>query len=265
MGTRASYEPGTFSWVDLATSDPAGARAFYGELLGWDAEDSPVPGGGVYTTCSIGGASVAALYELREDQRGAGMAPHWLSYVTVAGADEVTARAEELGGAIHMEPFDVMEAGRMAVLADPPGAAFAIWEPREAIGAERVNEPGCLTWNDLATTDPERAQRFYGELFGWGFEAVDSGGGPRYWVIGHDGGSAGRNGGMRELGPDEAGIPPHWMPYFAVESADATAEQAQSAGGTLVAGPIDLPAGRVAAFTDPQGAAFAVFAGELDD
>jgi predicted enzyme related to lactoylglutathione lyase len=265
MGKRTSYEPGTFSWVDLATTDPQGAKRFYGDLFGWRPDDQPVGEGRFYTMLYVGDDAAAALYEQGPEQRAAGMPPVWLSYVTVTSADESAARAKELGGAVHMEPFDVMDVGRMALLGDPTGAMLAVWQPGTSIGATRVNEPGCLTWNEIATTDPETARTFYEGLFGWSFQEMDAGGGPAYWIIGHGGAAGGRNGGMRQMSPDEAAVPPHWMPYFAVADVDATAERVQSDGGRTIAGPMDLPAGRVAAFTDPQGGAFAVFAGEFDD
>jgi predicted enzyme related to lactoylglutathione lyase len=265
MGTRTSYEPGTFSWIELATTDPAAAKAFYAGLFGWEYEDNPVPGDGVYTMARIAGENVAAVWEQPEAQREAGAPPNWFSYVTVASADEAAAAAKDAGGSVHAEPFDVMEAGRMAVIADPTGAMFGVWEPRENIGAGLVNELGCLTWNELATNDVEAASNFYTELFGWSIEELDTGGGPRYWSIGHEGGASGQNGGVRELGPMEEGVPPNWVPYFGVESVDATlADAGERGGATLVPG-TDLPTGRFGVVRDPQGAVFALFEGELDD
>lgn len=265
MGTRTSYEPGTFSWVELATTDPEAAKRFYAELFGWDYEDNPVPGDGVYTMAKVGGETVAAVWEQPEAQREAGAPPNWLSYVTVASADDAAAAAKEAGGSVHAEPFDVMEAGRMAVIADPTGAMFGVWEARQSIGAGRVNEPGCLTWNELATNDVEAASNFYTELFGWSIEELDTGGGPRIWSIGHEGGADGQNGDVRELGPAEESFAPNWMPYFAVESVDGTLESADKAGAATLVPGTDIPAGRFAALRDPQGAAFALFEGHLDD
>lgn len=267
MGKRTSYEPGTFSWVELSTTDPEGAKAFYRDLFGWEFEDSEVPGDGVYTICRVDGDTVAALQAQPEQQRTAGVPPHWFSYVTVASADDGAARAKELGGEVHVDPFDVMEEGRMAVIADPTRAMFGIWETRGSIGAKRVNDPGCLTSNELSTDDVERASEFYSGLFGWRIEEVDTGGGPRYWLIGHDGAARGQNGGVRELTPGqaEAGVPSHWMPYFTVSDADEALATAKDGGGTAHAGPIDIPAGRIGVLTDPQGAFFAIFEGEVDD
>jgi uncharacterized protein len=270
MGKRTSYEPGTFSWVELSTTDPDGAKAFYGELFGWQAEDTPIPadaGGGVYTMLKLDGESVAALYEQMKDQREAGIPPNWFSYVTVADADAAAARAKELGGTVHAGPFDVMTQGRMAVIADPQGATFGVWQARDSIGATLVNDPGCLTSNELSTSDPARASEFYSALFGWRFNEQDTQGGPPYWTIEHDGAVRGANGGMHELAPQqrEAGIPPHWMPYFTVASVDDAIATTKEAGGTLLAGPIDIPPGRIAGLGDPQGAVFGIFEGEVDD
>ena len=268
MGKRERYEPGTFSWVELSTTDPDGAKAFYKKLFGWEAEDSPIPeeaGGGVYTMCRVDGEDVAALQRQRADQTAAGIPPNWFSYITVADPDAAAARAKELGGSIHLDAFDVMTSGRMAVIGDPTGAVFGVWQAGDSIGATLVNDPGCLTANELSTNDVERAREFYSALFGWKIEEVDTQGGPPYWTIEHKGAAQGRNGGMRELAPEQAGVPPHWMPYFTAGSADDTIAKTQAGGGALHAGPIDIPAGRIAVLGDPQGAIFGIFEGEVDD
>jgi uncharacterized protein len=267
MGKRTRYEPGTFSWVELSTTDPDGAKAFYGELFGWEADDLPIPeeaGGGVYTTARLGGEAVAALPQQRSDQRDAGIPPNWFSYVTVASANEAATKAKELGGSVHMDAFDVMTAGRMAVIGDPTGAVFGVWQAGDSIGATLVNDPGCLTANELSTNDVERAAEFYSALFGWRVSEADTQGGPRYWLIDHPGAAQGRNGGMRELSPEQQGVPPHWMPYFTVADADATVATAKAGGGEVHAGPFEIPAGRIAVISDPQGAFFGIFEGEVD-
>jgi uncharacterized protein len=258
MGTRTEHAPGTFSWVDLTTNDTAGAKRFYGELLGWEFEDNPIPeeaGGGVYTMCKVQGSNAAAISGQRE---GDPSPPHWNNYVTVESADEFAKKAGELGGDVAMEPFDVMVAGRMAVVADPTGAFLAGWEPRESIGAERVNEPGCLTWNELHTPDVAAALEFYTGLFGWNTEEMDTGGGPQYVVI-----KVGErtNGGVMDT---QEGEPPNWLPYFVVDDRDAAAEKAKELGATELAR-FDPPQGQIAVLTDPQGAPFGIFAGQLDD
>jgi uncharacterized protein len=253
MGTRTEHAPGTFSWVDLTTSDFEGARDFYGSLFGWEFEDNEIPGGGVYTMCKVGGEYVAAIPPATDQHP-----PHWNNYVTVASADDAAAKAKELGATLIEEPFDVMEAGRMALLQDPTGAALCVWEPRDAIGAGRVNDPGCLTWNELHTPDPAKALEFYTGLFGWDSDKMEMEGGLSYTIV-----KVGErsNGGMMDA---QEGEPPNWLPYFTVESRDATADKAKQLGAQELLR-LDMEIGKFAVFADPQGAAFAVYEGEVDD
>ena len=181
MGKRTSYEPGTFSWIELSTTEPEAAKEFYGGLFGWQADDQPLPDGGVYSMMQIDGERVAAIAAQMDDQRAAGVPPNWFSYVTVASADDAAKRASELGGSVHAGPFDVMEAGRMAVVGDPTGAMFGIWQAGESIGATLVNDPGALTMNELSTNEPQKAMPFYEGLFGWRFDSLDVGDLPPYW------------------------------------------------------------------------------------
>jgi predicted enzyme related to lactoylglutathione lyase len=253
MGTRTEYAPGTFSWVDLSTSDAAGAKRFYGDLFGWEFDDGEVPGGGVYTMCRIDGAAVCGLSEQSQ------VPPAWNNYVTVASADDAVAKARELGANVIEEAFDVMDAGRMGLVADPTGAMLCVWQAGQNIGAQLVNAPGALTWNELHTPDVEAAGSFYESLFGWSREAMDTGGGPAYQVVRNGGRS---NGGIMEV---PGGEPARWLPYFAVDSLDAASSTATASGGQLRVGPMPMPAGRIAGFADPQGAAFALWEGTLED
>jgi predicted enzyme related to lactoylglutathione lyase len=254
MAERDRYEHGTFSWTDLSTPDAEASKAFYGGLFGWDFEDEPIPDGGVYVMARLGGRSAAAMFETSERH------PAWASYVTVDDADTITARARELGASVMAEPFDVMDAGRMATLQDPTGAVFCVWQPGRSIGAEVVNGDGALSLNQLNTTDPEAAQRFYSELFGWRFEEVQGGPGP-YSAI-YRGERA--NGGMMQIPPGQA-APSHWLVYFGIDDIDAAAEQIGSSGGRLVVERMDVPGGRILVAQDPQGATFALVAGRFDD
>jgi predicted enzyme related to lactoylglutathione lyase len=260
MGQRTSYAPGTFSWVDLATTDADAAKAFYGRLFGWEGEDTPTPGGATYTLLQRDGDVVGGLYAQGEQQRESGVPPAWTSYVTVEDVDAMAARAAELGGRVVAGPYDVADAGRMAVIADPEGAALALWQPRRRHGADIVNEPGALTWNDLMTQDVEAAARFYRELLGWEVEQIP---GAPYWTIRNDGAS---NGGMMPMPPEQraAGMPAVWNAYFAVEDLTAAVTTVTDAGGSVMMGPMDVPAGSFAVVRDPQGAVFCLVAGQLD-
>jgi predicted enzyme related to lactoylglutathione lyase len=259
MGERTSYAPGTFSWVELGTTDAGGAKRFYSELFGWLPEDMPA-GEGTYTMLKLDRKDVGALYELSDQQRSGGAHPAWLSYATVDDVDAATAKAGELGGTVVNGPVDVFDAGRMSLLRDPQGAFFALWQPGRHIGAGVVNDPGSLTWNELATNDVPAATRFYSELFGWSAEAMDTGGGPPYTIV-----RVGdrTNGGITALRRE--GVPPHWLVYFTTADTDATVARVEELGGRTVVPAMDVPQGRIAVVLDPQGAAFALFQGEVDD
>jgi uncharacterized protein len=197
--------------------------------------------------------------EQQEQERSQGIPPHWNSFVTVDDLDRRAAKAAELGGMVLIPPFDVLEAGRMAVVADPTGAVFAMWEPKGHIGAGLVNAPGALCWNELATKDAETAKSFYAGLFGWSMEDLD---GAAYTII--ENGDKG-NGGIRSQSEQEADVPPNWLPYFAVENCDASIAKAGELGATTLVPPMDLEIAeaRIAVVADPQGAAFALYAGQL--
>jgi predicted enzyme related to lactoylglutathione lyase len=262
MGKRDRYEPGIFCWVDLQTTDREGAKAFYGELFGWEAEDMAAGDAGTYTMLRLDGDEVCGLYEMEAEQREQGIPPHWLSYVSVENADATASRARELGGTALGEAFDVGDDGRMAFVQDPTGAMLGAWQPRRHIGARRVNDPGCLGWNELQSREPEAAASFYAELFDWETETIEENGEPVYVTIKNAGWS---NGGIMPMTDQHSDAPPHWLPYFIVPSCDDAAARVQELGGGVMAGPLDLGAGRIAVVGDPQGAAFALFEGETDD
>ena len=255
MGERTEHTAGAFSWVELLTSDEAGAKAFYGALLGWDWEDAPLPEEGTYTLVLKDGKRVAGLYQPPPENAGP---PAWLSYVAVEDADAAAAKAGELGATVLAGPFDVMEAGRMAVLQDPQEAVFAVWQAGQQIGAELVNDPGSLTMNQLNAADLEGARDFYTGLFGWRFEVASED--PPYWGI-YNGDVL--NGGLMPL-PPNAGAPPHWLAYFTTADLDGAAARIPGLGGSVIVAPTAVPAGRFLVASDPQGAVFALFEGEVD-
>ena len=161
------FRIGTFCWAELGTNDQPGAKAFYGNLLGWTAVDFPVGPDQFYTMFQIDERQVGAAYTLRPDQVEHGVGPHWMLYVAVENADVTTAKAESLGAKVLAPPFDVFDAGRMAVLVDPTGAAFSIWQAHKQIGFGVTGVPGTVCWADLTTPDPNAATNFYRSLFGW--------------------------------------------------------------------------------------------------
>jgi len=255
MSATATHAPGTFSWADLGTTDPAGAKRFYTRLFGWTHDDRPIGDGEYYTMLLQDGKAVAALYAQQPDERSAGLPPVWVSYVSVDSADRISARATELGGTVIAPPFDVMEHGRMAVIQDPSGAVVALWEPRNHPGAGLLGEPGSLCWNELCTRDRARAGTFYAELLGWGRETMPMPG-FEYTVFKRGDQPAG---GMMAIQPEWGAMPPHWEVYFAVTDCDATAAEAARLGGSVLKEPADIPGvGRFAVLRDPQGATFSI-------
>jgi uncharacterized protein len=258
MGERTGYAPGTFCWVELTTTDQAGAKEFYRRLLGWEAEDLPVGEGVDYSMQRIGGKDVAAISPQPQMQRDAGAPPAWNSYVSVEDADAAVERAKELGATAHAPAFDVMQSGRMAVLQDPQGAFFEVWQPRDHFGAALVNAPGALVWNELASPDFDASKAFYSGLFGWTIEPFQGGSGP-YLSIKN--GEA-NNGGIGPLDPSSG--PPRWLVYFGVAEIDAALADVERLGGAKLAGPIDIQIAKIAIVGDPQGAVFALYAGALE-
>jgi predicted enzyme related to lactoylglutathione lyase len=253
MSERTSYAPGIPCWVDLGTPDVDAAASFYGAVLGWEVPELPNSAElGGYRRAKKDGADVAGVMPLMQE----GQPPAWSTYVAVTDADATAAAVKEAGGSVIAEPMDVMDLGRMAIFADPTGAVFGIWQPGTFAGAERVNESGALSWNELGTRDPGAAKAFYAAVFGWGARDNDMGEMGTYteWLNGED-----SIGGMLDISgrlPDE--IPAHWLAYFAVDDTDATIETVKSSGGNVPFGPVDIPAGRFAVAADPWGAAFAV-------
>lgn len=253
MTEMTKYPPGTFSWVELSTTDPASAKKFYGGLFGWDLVDMPAGPDMIYTMAELKGKSVAALFQQSEQETAQGVPPHWNSYVSVASADESAAKAKGLGGTILLDPFDVMDVGRMAVIQDPTGAIFSVWEPKTHIGAQLVNEPGSLSWNELATRDTEKAEKFYTNLFGWSSQVQET---PMTVYTTFSNGER-MAAGMLKMTEQWGDAPPHWAVYFAVANCDASAEKAKSLGGQIAVPPTDIPPiGRFAVISDPQGAHF---------
>lgn len=251
------HEPGMFSWADLGTTDPDGAKRFYCDLLGLDATDMPMGEGMSYSMLSKRGKNSCALYRMPEEmERMTGGRPAWLSYFTVASADDTAPRITELGGTVVNGPFDVFTSGRMVVAMDSTGAMFAVWEPREHIGAGIFGEPGALAWNELYTHDIGAAAKFYGGLFGWTPTAATSGDSGEYVVYELDGKPAA---GMMEIRKEWGEMPANWSIYFSIADLDASLDTAASLGATVVMQPMEVAGvGRFAFLQDPQGGHFSL-------
>ena len=257
MAKRDSYTPGTPSWTDLATSDQPAAKAFYGDLFGWSFNDLPMGDDVFYSMATIKGDNVAAISPQQQEQAAAGVPPHWQMYVTVADVDATAALVEGAGGAVHVPPFDVMDAGRMAVINDPTGAFLMLWTPINNIGADRVNEPGAFTWSELVAAPNERTASFYETVLGLKMISAPMDDGSSYDGFTRDGTPETMLAGA--IPPPMPGVPAHWSIYFGAEDVDATAAKVWELGGRVFVEPFDIPVGRMAVAVDPQGAMFSLF------
>ena len=259
MPEYTSHAPGTFSWVELSTSDPKAAVAFYRALFGWDVVEHDMGPYGIYTIFTMRGLDVAASSGQQPQEVEMGVPPHWNLYVTVPSATEAVARAEKLGATVLAPTFDVMEHGRMAVLQDPSGAVFQVWEPKTHIGVRIRNEPNSLVWSELTTRDTKAAEAFYTALFGWKAKHSAPGAPMDYteFSVGTDKQSIG----MLPMPANmPAQVPSYWMPYFQVSNLDDSTATATGLGATVMVGPQAIPdGGKFVILQDPQKAMFALF------
>lgn len=273
MPERDGYIAGVPCWVDTSQPVPEAAVDFYSGLFGWEFEDlMPSESEGRYFIARIRGGDVAAVGSLPEEAPPRAV---WNTYVWVQSADETAAKVVQAGGKVLMAPFDVMDAGRMAVFTDPEGAVFSVWQAKRHKGARIVNEHGAVNFNGLNTRDVEGAKRFYSAVFGWRTLMLD--GGAELWTLpGYGDHLEQSRPGLREqtvalgappefvdvvanisrLGEDRRDAPPHWDVTFGVDDADATAEKAAQLGGKVLVPPFDAPWVRMTVIADPQGATF---------
>jgi predicted enzyme related to lactoylglutathione lyase len=273
MPERDGYIPGVPCWIDTSQPDPAAAAEFYGGLFGWQLEDvMPPESGSHYFIGRIRGGDAAAVGSIPE---GAPQMALWNTYIWVDSADETASKVRAAGGNVLMEPFDVMDAGRMAVLADPEGAVFCAWQAKNHKGARIVNEHGSLNFNGLNTRDSEAAKSFYGSVFGW--RTLPLPGGAEMWTLPGYGdhleesnpdlrkqmAAAGAPAGFEDvvatitpIGAEQGDVPAHWSVTFAVDDADVIAARAAELGGKVLVQPFDAPWVRMAVIADPQGATF---------
>jgi predicted enzyme related to lactoylglutathione lyase len=245
-----SYDHGVPSWVDLNTTDPAKAAEFYAGLFGWDVQTGPPEAGG-YAIAHLRGRPIAGI----GPQQVEGAPSVWSTYVNVDSADDVAAKAKAAGGTVFMDPFDVMDVGRMAFFADPTGAPIGLWEPKEHKGAGIVNEPGAYSWSELITTDVDACKAFYNAVFGWGADTHGEGPGAYTEFKVGDRSVAGM---MLKPAEMPADAPAIWGVYFVVEELDATLARISELGGAQVTPVMDIEPGRFAVVADSTDAFFYV-------
>ncbi len=242
---------GRFCWHELMTSDRAAARDFYRSLAGWTM--STWEGGGEpYEMWVNGERPLGGLLDLPAPETP----PCWLAYVSVPDLDDILERAKAWKGSI-LNVLAVPQVGRFAVLADPQGAVFAVIEPEgETPGHDDPPAVGDVSWNELATTDPEAAWSFYSDLFGWQDAGrMDMGELGEYLPF-----AAGAHpiGGICKA---PAGMPAAWLYYIRVPDMDVALERIRAKGGQILNGPMEVPDGdMVAQCMDNRGIAFAVHA-----
>ncbi|WP_327065170.1 VOC family protein [Kitasatospora sp. NBC_01250] len=252
------YAPGTPCWVDLMTPDQQAALDFYRDLFGWQGEVGPPETGG-YAVCTLNGKAVAGIMAARNPD---GSTPDpmpptvWTTYLATADAEATQSAVAANGGQVMMPVMDVMTIGRMAVVGDPAGAVFGIWEAREFSGAGVVNEPGAIIWNELNTTDPKTTAAFYDKALGISVSPME--GAEGYFSLSVGGRPVGGLQGLANIEGLPPGTPSHWLTYFAVDDTDSTVDALIRAGGNVLKPPFDMMAGRMAIVQDPQGATFAV-------
>jgi predicted enzyme related to lactoylglutathione lyase len=248
------HPAGSFCWIELHTADQNAAKSFYSSIFGWTPEDAPMGPNDFYTMFKLQGRDAAAGCTLRPEEKN--VPPYWMIYIAVENADAAAAKAQQLGGKILAPAFDVMDAGRMAIIQDPTGAVFCVWQANKSDGIGIAQVAGTLCWADLSTPDAKRASDFYSGLFGWqiasdpkdksGYQHIKNG---EHFI-----------GGVPPAAHRPPGAPPHWMAYFQVDDVDATASKSKDLGARLHLQPTTMEGvGRLSVIADPQGAVFAIF------
>jgi hypothetical protein len=254
MTAIRKYQPGQFCWTDLGTPDVAAAKKFYRGIFGWEAEDYPMgPGGEKYSIMRVEGKDACALYPMDAEQKERKATPAWLPYIAVKNVTRSATKAKAAGGTVCLGPMDVMDKGRMAIVQDPAGAAFAIWQAGKHPGAKLKGVPGTVMWHDLNTPNVESAGKFYAKVFGWKVETKDFSGNAYHMLTSEGEGFGG-------IWPQSTSqLPPSWVTYWLVASCAKTLAKAKRLGGSVAMDTITVPETcRFAVLKDPQGAAFAI-------
>jgi len=248
------WAEGTPSWVDLQVDDTQAARAFYGELLGWDIQDGPEEAGG-YLMALLNGRPVAGIGPKTSEQPTPNV---WTTYLAADDADAVADRVTAAGGTVFMPPFDVLDVGRMTVAADSAGAVFGVWQGKSHAGAGIVNEPGAVCWNEIHTRHYATAQKFYADVFGYRFTEIGDGASFVYSTISLSDDASAQVGGAMDDPQVPPGIEGYWLAWFAVADADSAAAEIVRLGGSLLVEPSGSPFGRMAIATGAQGELFGI-------
>jgi predicted enzyme related to lactoylglutathione lyase len=245
---------GKFVWQDLVTTDVPKAIDYYGRLFGWTTEEWDMGPAGKYQMIRAGNTDIGGFVNPGAGQKAPS---HWLGYVVVDDVDKAAERTASAGGAVVVQPTDIPNVGRFAVVRDPQGAHVM---PFTSLSAGEVEPdhpaPGTFVWNELHTTNPEAAAEFYRVLFGWSTRVMDMGDHGKYWIFVRNGKDAA---GMMKM-PPASPAPPNWLPYVGVENVDATAVKVKQLGGTLHVPPMDIPnIGRFAVAADVVGAVLGIY------
>ena len=251
MADTTTVAAGTPSWTDLGSPDVDASVKFYGDLFGWTADPGSPEFGG-YRMLRSNGKQVAGVGPLMNPQQP----PAWTTYVSVDDAKATSEKSKQAGAQVLVETMQVGDAGSMAIIQDPTGAVFGLWQPGMHKGSEVFNTPVSMTWNELSTRDIGAAKRFYSAVFGWDPHTHGEGT-PQAYTEWHLSGKS--IAGMMET-PAEvpAAVPPYWLTYFTVADTDATVKKAQDLGATVIVPPTAIPQGKFAVLSDPAGATFAV-------
>lgn len=253
---------GMLAWTDLIAHDPDGAKRFYADVFGWTPSSLPDHPASAYTLFLLDGDRVAGLTPMSQGMIDQGVPPMWVSYILVDDLEAVVARVEPLGGRVQLAPMDVMDSGRMSMISDPSGGSVCLWQAGTHTGAERFNEEGCMTWNELLTRDPDAARAFFSDLLGWGWDETDMGDQGIYHVamVGDR-----PNAGVMHMPPHVPDhVPPVWDVLFAIDDVDGTAARIAELGGEILIPPTDTPVGRFAYVADPQGGRFTIYRQEME-
>ncbi|WP_405986625.1 VOC family protein [Streptomyces sp. NBC_00872] len=252
MSYVTSNQPtGTPTWIELDVHDTRRAAEFYGALFGWEFEAGAAEAGR-YTLCLLRGRPVAGLRSAAEPTVEKGGSGRWRVYIATDDCDDTAKRVVAAGGTLVEGPQDVGGQGRAALVVDPVGAEFGLWQGRGRLGCEIVNEPGSLVRNDLTTPDPGPARAFYPAVFDYTLDGNDDLPDADFSFLrrpdGHE------IGGIMGV---ELGEPSVWKTLFEVADTDAAVARAVAAGGTAGA-PSDTIYARMAEITDPFGNSFEV-------